>query len=177
VQSRNERCVVRGLVTGLVGGLVASWAMNQFLSAQSKLQQPGSERQREREQQKQQQEQRAADNPTVKVAEAVTRPMRGRELSHDQKKQAGYVVHYAFGTLLGGLYGALSEILPATKTGFGSAYGAAVWLGADEIMVPALKLSPPPLQSSLSQHLSGLGAHLVYGVTAEAVRRTLRHAS
>jgi putative membrane protein len=49
-----------------------------------------------------------------------------------------------------------------------------VWLGADEIGVPALGLSGPPTQYPLSVHLYALASHLVYGFTTELVRRTLR---
>jgi putative membrane protein len=170
-----ERCLAKGFMTGLAAGVVAAWAMNQFWTVQSKIEEqlhPSEQDKRE-----EQSEQRASDNPTVKVAEAITRSILGRSLSQSEKKTAGSVVHYAFGALIGGLYGVLSEGLPAARAGFGTAYGAAVWLGADEGMVPALKLSKPPQEYPVSQHVSGLGAHLVYGATAEAVRRALRAAA
>lgn len=172
---RKRRCLARGFLTGAIAGLVASWTMNQFWVVEAKLQkqtQSGSD-----EKNQQQQEQRASDNPTVKVAEAITRPLLGRELAQDEKKIAGSIVHYVFGALTGGVYGMLNEVMPHAHAGFGTAYAAAVWLGVDEGIVPALKLSRPPTGYSLSQHLSGLGAHLVYGVTTEAVRRTLRAAA
>ena len=78
---------------------------------------------------------------------------------------------------MGALYGLLSEVAPVTRTGFGLAYAAALWLAADEIMVPALKLSKPPDEVPLSKHLEGLGAHLVYGATTEGVRRALQWAA
>ena len=46
-----------------------------------------------------------------------------------------------------------------------------LWLGADEIMVPALKLSPPPADSPMKTHICGLASHLVYGLTVDGVRR------
>ena len=164
--------MARGFLTGMIAGLVASWAMNQFWVVKAKLQkqmQPA-----DGETGESQQEERASDNPTVRVAEAITRPLLGRELSSDEKKTAGTVVHYAFGALVGGIYGMLNEATPAARAGFGIAYGAAVWLGADEGMLPALKLSGAPGKFPWSQHLSGLGAHVVYGVTTEAVCRAMR---
>lgn len=145
--------------------------MNQFWVVEAKLQ---KQRQSKNDEQ---QEQRASDNPTAKVAEAITRPLLSRELSEEEKKKAGSMVHYTFGALVGGLYGMLNEATPVTRAGFGTAYAAAVWLAMDEGMVPAFKLSGPPTEYPLSQHLSGLGAHLVYGVTTEVVRRTLRAAA
>lgn len=173
---RKQQCLTRGFLVGMVAGLAASWTMNQFWVVQGKLQKQMSSSESD-EKNDQQQEQRASDNPTVKVAEAITRPLLHRELSKGEKKTAGSVVHYAFGALVGGLYGMLSEAMPAARAGFGIGYGTAVWLGADEGLVPALKLSKPPEEYSLSEHLSGWGAHLVYGVTAEAVRRGLHAAA
>jgi putative membrane protein len=161
--------------TGMVGGLAASRIMNQFWAVGSKLQRKLQFSSADPENQNQQQ-QREIDNPTVKVAEVITRPLLNRELRQSEKKIAGSVVHYAFGALVGGLYGVLSEVTPLACAGFGIAYGTAAWLVADEMMVPALKLSQHPQEYSFSQHLGGLGAHLVYGATTEAMRRSLRAA-
>ena len=43
-------------------------------------------------------------------------------------------------------------------------------------MVLALKPGPPPQKASAEKHLSGLGAHVIFGLTTEAVRQVLRHA-
>jgi putative membrane protein len=165
--------MTKGFLAGMIAGLAASWAMNQFWAVQSKLQQQSQRRDKDGENQ---QEQHAPENPTVKVAQAITRPLLQRELTKDEKSKAGMVVHYAFGALMGGLYGLICEAKPAAHAGFGTVYAAALWLAGDEVAVPALKLSKPPSEYPLSQHLSGLGAHLVYGVTAEAARRSLRAA-
>ena len=170
---KRSRCVGKGLITGIAAGLAASWTMNQFFIVQSRLRQKFPD---DRQQQQQQTQKRDEDNPTVKVAEAVARPILDRGLTNDEKKAGGSVVHYTFGALMGGLYGVMTEVWPASKAGFGSAYATALWAGADEVIVPVLKLSPPPQESPLSQHLSGLGAHIVFGLTTEAVRRALRTA-
>jgi putative membrane protein len=49
-----------------------------------------------------------------------------------------------------------------------------VWLGADEIGVPAAGLSGPPTQYPLSVHLNALAGHIAYGMTTELVRRRVR---
>jgi len=51
------------------------------------------------------------------------------------------------------------------------AFGAAVWMLADEVALPLLDLTPPPEAIPLSIHLYALTAHLVYGL---ATRRMLR---
>jgi putative membrane protein len=101
----------------------------------------------------------------------------GLELAEGEKKEiAGAVVHYAFGVATGGLYGAIAELKPATTTGAGLPFGAAVWLITDEIIVPALGLSKPPTKYALSTHAYSIASHLVYGLTTEIVRREVRRA-
>jgi putative membrane protein len=87
---------------------------------------------------------------------------------------AGPALHYGFGALTGAVYGALAELVPAVTWGAGAPFGTAVWLGADEVTVPALGLSGPPWESPPSVHARALGAHLVYGLTTEGVRRLAR---
>jgi len=159
----------------MIAGVAASWTMNQFWAVKAKLQQQ-NQPEGEHHQEQQQERESESENPTVKVAQAITRPLLGRELTKDEKTRAGWVVHYAFGALMGGLYGLMCEATPAAHAGFGTVFATGLWLGADEAAVPALKLSKPPREYPLAQHLSGLGAHLVYGVTAEAARRGLRAA-
>jgi uncharacterized membrane protein YagU involved in acid resistance len=74
------------------------------------------------------------------------------------------------------MYGAMTELLPVTSVGFGLPFGAAVWLLADELTVPALGLSKGPTAYPLSTHLYSVASHLLYGLTTEAVRRALRSA-
>jgi putative membrane protein len=76
----------------------------------------------------------------------------------------------------GDVYSAVVEFEPATTAGAGLPFGAAVWLFADEIVVPALGLSKPATEYPLSTHAYALASHLVYGVTTELVRREVRRA-
>jgi putative membrane protein len=48
------------------------------------------------------------------------------------------------------------------------------WLVVDETAVPVLGLSKPPTDYPASTHVYALASHLVYGLTAELVRRSLR---
>jgi putative membrane protein len=118
-------------------------------------------------------------NPPAKVAEAVAR-VGGKSLSSDQKEKGGMVVHYAFGTLMGALYGVAAE-MGARRIGrnsvlSGMGFGAALFAGADEVAVPALRLSKSPAEVSWAEHLYGFAAHLVYGTTAAAVFKATRKA-
>ncbi|HEU5452644.1 MAG TPA: DUF1440 domain-containing protein [Terriglobales bacterium] len=166
---RRQRRMLKGVAAGAAGGLVASWAMNQFQAAWSKAKEVASDGAGG-----QQQSSEESDDATMKTADRVVQPVLGRHLSREEKKRGGPVVHYAFGSLVGAAYGAVNELTPKARTGFGLPYGAAVFVGADEIAVPALGLSQPPQKSPLSTHAYALASHLVYGAVLEGVRRGVR---
>ena len=75
---------------------------------------------------------------------------------------------------MGAFYGGLAELEPRATAGAGLPYGAAVFVGADEVAVPALGLSKPPQEYPASAHIYGLASHLVYGLSLEMARRGIR---
>lgn len=177
--------VWKGTAAGLVGGLVASWTMNQFQAVWTKaaaaFEKPDGAQsmqpsKREAIDQGSEPNEENQDDATVKAARAVSEGIFGHELKEDEKQTAGAAVHYAFGTATGGLYGAVAEVLPEVTQGAGLPFGAAFWLVADETAVPLLKLSKPPAEYPISTHVYALASHLVFGLTAEFVRRSLRRA-
>ena len=175
----------KGAAAGLVGGLVASWTMNRFQDvwlalSERKDASPGS---RSSDREKEVEEARGSDgdnneqdDTTVRAASALSEGIFGHKLTKDEKKIAGPAVHYALGTGVGGLYGAVAEVAPQVTTSAGLPFGTAFWLVVDETAVPALGLSKPPTQYPVSTHVYALASHLVYGLTAELVRRSLRRA-
>lgn len=191
-QERTEPAdVLKGAAAGMVGGLIASWAMNQFHSLSSsaggKLSSlyrsarsgdsgnGGPPKPPRGEQGKRATDSEDEDEPaTTKTAQVVSKRVFQHDLHGREKQVAGPAVHYGYGTAMGGLYGGLVEAFPAVGAGFGTAYGAALWLGADEIAIPALGLGKSPKKTSFSEHAGALAAHLVYGMTTEAVRRLVR---
>lgn len=157
-RSRQDR-VYRGLIAGAVGGLTASWIMPRFqlvLSHALGYADPHTGQ---------------GEDATVKTAQKISSRLLQHELSAEEKKVAGPLVHYAYGTTIGALYGGLGQRLEAATSGFGSVYGASAWALGDAIAVPALGLGKKPSEIPLSQHLQFLAAHLVYGISLEAVRR------
>ena len=64
----------------------------------------------------------------------------------------------------------------AATTGAGLPFGAAVWAIADEGIVPAAGLSKSPTEYPPAIHLYAFASHLVFGLTAEVVRRAVRRA-
>ena len=163
--------VVKGAVAGAVGGLLASWIMNQFQAAWSRVSsriQPDGEAGSS-------QEQDQAEDATMKTAGALGKVFLGRELLREEKQKAAPIVHYAFGTFVGAIYGAASEKSPEVRTGFGLPFGTAVFIGADEIAVPALGLAAQsPLETSISDHVYAFASHLAYGASTELIRRCFR---
>ena len=173
--------VWKGLVAGLAGGLVASWTMNQFQAAWTRLAE-NSEKPHGAQSMKpsdgssgdQTKDVNEQDDATVETAKVISKNVFGHELQEAEKKPAGAVVHYAFGTASGGLYGALAEVSPQITTAAGLPFGAAFWLLTDEITMPLLGLAKGPTHYPVSTHVYSFASHLVYGATAELSRRALR---
>ena len=184
--------VWKGLVAGLAAGLVASWTMNQFQAAWTRIaagfekphgaqsMQPSegpnpnevphsSQASGQSEAEKEQQ-----DDATVETAKVISRNLLGHELQESEKKAAGAAVHYAFGAATGGLYGAMAEVTPQVTAAAGLPFGAVFWVVADEVAVPVLGLAKGPTEYPVSTHVYSLASHLVYGVTAELSRRAVR---
>lgn len=173
--------LVRGILAGVAGGLVASWVMNVFIegagpkiseAVESVSGQAHDEAPREQEQSE---DQAPKEDATMKTADAVVSTVTGgRHLSFEERQKGGPIVHYAFGGLMGGLYGAMAEYLPATRAGFGTVFASALFTGADVIAVPALNLSGSSADAPVSALATPFAAHLVYGITTEGVRRLVR---
>jgi len=136
--NRGERNLLKGLAAGLIGGLVASWTMNRFQDVWMKIagsQSSGAESSRQAEaqesgqglQQTQMKSDEESDDATVKTASAISEGIFDHKLTKGEKKIAGPAVHYAFGTSVGGLYGAVAELAPEVTAGAGLPFGAAFW--------------------------------------------------
>ena len=110
----------------------------------------------------------------MKVAEAVSRTVASHSLNEGEQKIAGPAVHFGFGTIMGAAYGSLAEQAPEVRAGRGTAYGAGLWLAADEVALPALGLTAGPTRHPFKTHAQALAMHLVYGLTLETVRKQVR---
>ena len=181
-RARRKR-IVRGTLAGIAGGLAASWVMNVFISGVGeKLTQSLMSEEERIAQQRQKFETEGSGQPeedaTMKAAEDVVHTVSGgQHLSHEERKQAGPVVHYVFGGLVGGLYGALAECTTWTSLGFGTAFGAVLFAAADLAAVPALGYGPSVTEQPVKMQATQLAAHLVYGATTDLVRRAIRAAA
>jgi hypothetical protein len=174
--------VLRGVVTGIAAGITATLIMDQFqkLSAASqkaaekqiKLARGESVSQIQQEQKQKEQQAAQQEGSTEIVARKIAQAT-GSQLAGDEKKKAGQVVHYVFGTLMGVTYAVSAELLPDI-TGSGAAFGTLLFLGADEVAVPAFQLSPPPTETGATDHLQHWAAHIVYGGSLELVRSLIQ---
>lgn len=185
---RTEGNVLKGLAAGVAGGLVASVVMNRFQALCGKLLE-GEERSHgaqslqqgspdhgvglELQEQGSEEDQ---DDAAMRLANAISEGVFDHDLTRSEKEAAGTAVHYLFGVATGAGYGATAEVIPGVTSGAGLAFGAFIWLTADEGVVPALGLSKSPTEYPLSIHAYALSSHLVYGLTAEMVRRAVRRA-
>jgi putative membrane protein len=180
--------VWKGLAAGVAGGLVAAAVMNQFQALLSKLA-AGEERSHGAQSMQQGSPRRGVgrelqaegkddpeDDAPERLANAVAVGVYGGELTEHEKEVAGVALHYAMGATSGALYGAAAEVLPELKVGAGLPFGIAVWLIADEGIVPAAGLSKAPSEYPLSVHAYSFASHLVFGLTTEVVRRAVRGA-
>ena len=111
-------------------------------------------------------------SPPVVLAERVA----GHRLKKKQQQVAETAIHYLFSALTGALYGAVAEWIPAVTTGSGAAFALALLAGTHESALPALDLVEPPPQQPAREHLSEALTHVIYGVTTEQVRRSVRAA-
>ena len=156
------------ILIGLGGGLAATYVMTQAQSAVQKLQQQHkSERPKSREQQ----EREVSEQSTVKIADKVSSAVTDHEVPQEQKQSAGNAVHYSFGTLMGGVYGAMASLLDDAPLGTGLLFGIGLWLAADEFVLPQLGLSKSPTERGLREHAYEASAHAVYGLTLDAVNQ------
>ena len=173
-----QRSVAKGVAAGIAGGLVASWTMNQFQAAWSKVVAGySSPSAGGKEDARDWQERSEGINATEIAAQRAATHTIERRLTRDELAVAAPLVHYGFGAAMGALYGGLAEMMPAVRACAGTGYGTAVWVGADEIAMPLLGLADPEADRPAEMHAQAFASHLVYGLTLELVRRALRATS
>jgi putative membrane protein len=177
--------VCRGMVAGMLAGCAASWLMTNLGSAGKAQAKPKQQRRTNEaggQRPPQSRSRQAAHNggvgveePAAATAQVVSRKLFEHELSSDETRIAGPAVHYAYGSLVGALYGGVAELIPGVGAGLGLPFGAALWLLGDEIAVPALGLGKCPTEIAPEQHADALASHFIYGATTDLLRRVLRH--
>jgi len=178
--------ILKGLAAGFVGGLVAAVVMNQFQKVLGRMitgeershgaqsLQPGAPHHGAGRMLEKHGAEDADDDSAERLAQTIAVGLFERELTKSEKDKAGTALHYAYGISMGAVYGAAAEIFPAVTSGAGMAYGALIWIGADEGVVPLLGLSKSAKEYPPSILASAFAAHLVYGLTTELIRGAAR---
>ncbi len=178
--------VIKGLAAGIIGGLAASVVMNQFQKILSRrllgeesshgaqsLQQGAPHHGAGRMLEEQGKEE-SNDDSAERLAQTISVGLFDRELNEREKDIGGTALHYAYGISMGAVYGAAAEISDKVTIGAGMPYGAFIWLGADEGVVPLLGLSKSSGEYPFSINASAFSSHIVYGLTTELVRKAAR---
>jgi putative membrane protein len=95
-------------------------------------------------------------------------------LSEEEEEVSVQAIHWGFGALVGGVYGALAEYQPVVTGRIGADFGLALCGITHVSALPLLGLTESPENQTVREHASELVTHAVYGVTTEVVRRLVR---
>jgi Protein of unknown function (DUF1440) len=107
----------------------------------------------------------------AQVGKRLVEGLFGVELPPARARLVNNVTHWAYGMFAGALYGIAAGSLPAPRTRYGLAFGAAVW-ASGYVVLPAAGLYEPIWKYDARTLADDLSAHLVYGVaTAAALGR------
>lgn len=149
--TNGSRSLTKGFLAGFVGGLAGAAVKivaEQFFPPRVRGQTP----------------------PPVVLAEQVA----GHSLPDDQRTLAMHSIHWVFGGLAGGVYGALVELEPSLAAWRGAAFGITLNRITHESLLPRLGLAAPTGQQSTQERISEWVSHAAYGVGTDAVRRAVR---
>ncbi|HEX5387345.1 MAG TPA: DUF1440 domain-containing protein [Gemmatimonadales bacterium] len=92
----------------------------------------------------------------------------GAHFSTSEAKKVGTGIHWALAAGAGMAYAALRRRMAHPGLLSALEFGLAFWLVMDEVMVPALGLTPGPTAFPWQTHARGLAGHLAFAEAAEA---------
>ncbi len=113
------------------------------------------------------------ESSTAALGREVYETVTGKSESRALHAEMSYGVHWTYGAMMGGVYGAVRGRQERPDAAGGLLFGMALWLLGDEATVPLLGLAKGPTAFPLSQHVHRLGAHLAYGLTAAVTTQGL----
>jgi hypothetical protein len=162
------RSLRASILAGAAAGLAGTWAMTEFQGWWSRAIAGDNRRSAGGDQDARGWQERSEDqNANELMAQRIAAHTIERPLTRDELALAAPAVHYAFGTLMGALFGAAAWRVHLIAPATGAAFGTAVWIAADEIAMPALRLSRPDVDYPADVHLQAFASHVVFGVTTE----------
>jgi putative membrane protein len=83
---------------------------------------------------------------------------------HPSSLGASHIFSFIFSVLSGIGYGVLVEFLPIASLGTGLVFGFAVWLGAHEVVMPWIGLTPPTWEIPANEQAAELFGHVLWGL-------------
>jgi hypothetical protein len=160
----NRSTAMLEIVKGAVAGAAGTWAMNRTTTWLYERESPEA---REREN-----DARGGQSAYATAAESLA-ARAGVELAESQKSTAASGIHWLTGLFAGTTYAALRRSWPEVAAGAGTLYGGGFFLVMDELMNPALGLTPGPRRFPWQTHARGLAGHLVFGIVNDTALRVL----
>lgn len=109
--------------------------------------------------------------PPEQVTQNIAHKVGVSELIAGEEEQDAVSVinHFAYGAMVGALYGAIEENIDLPPAVKGIGYGLAVWTGSYLGLLPALGILSPATEHPVSQNAMMIAAHIVWGATLGAV--------
>lgn len=108
---------------------------------------------------------------TFRIADIVGRRLFDRRLNEREKCKGAVIVHYAVGATTGAGYAILAKRFHQVRKFSGVMFGVAVWLLADELLMPATGSTRKLRDYSWLAQANALGEHIIYATTADALLR------
>lgn len=162
-----DREVIQDLAIGLAAGCIATAVTD---LAQPPLARATPEREKERE----------PDTPeggSAMSAAQKTVDLAGMDCGKRDLRYLKTAIHYGLGASWGVLYVFLRRNSGMSALGAGVTNGTALSLVIDEMLNPALNITPQARAYPMSSHLRGLVAHLIFGAAVAAASETLHLAA
>jgi short-subunit dehydrogenase len=100
--------------------------------------------------------------------------MSGSPLLPEKMTLAVQSFHWSFSIGAAAIYGAVVEVFPKAQIGWGLGFGMVLLLLTHETTLPFFGFSLPWSQIPLTEHLSEIFTHALYGVSVELIRHTAR---
>lgn len=162
-----QRRLSRTLMLGAVAGLLGARSMGTFTrlwrnflkSNQDGDRKPGSSYSAQER------------DATERIAEIVAARVFERRLSMRDRHAGSIVVHYGVGAASGAVYALLPNRFPFVSRFCAILFGAAMWLVADELLMPALGVTRALKNYSAAMQANALGEHIVFALTTDQFLR------
>ena len=153
VSPRRRRSLFKGFLAGAIGGLVGAAAK----AAGEAVYPPRTLGQ-------------------IPAPAVLVNRMSDHPLSEKAEEVSVQAIHWGFGALVGGVYGAVAEYQPVVTGRLGANFGLTLCGITHASALPMMGLTESPENQPAREHASELVTHAIYGVTTELVRRLARKA-